>query len=47
MKDERLFLALEITGNIQKAKLLLQLIDMSINKGGKFPDVKMVLPEET
>lgn len=47
MRNERLDLAMEIVGNKGKALLLLKLIDMTVNKGGKFPDLKMVLPEES
>lgn len=46
MSDERLQIALEVTGSAEKAKLLIQLIDMTVNKGSKFPDVKMLLPED-
>ena len=47
MQDLRLQLALKITdGDRVKAGDLLNLIDFSIKKGSKFPDVKMVLPED-
>ena len=46
-KDERLELALSITkGDMPAALNLLNLIDFSIKKGGKFPNVKMVLAED-
>lgn len=45
--DVRLPLALAVTsGDMNKALKLLELIDYSMQKGSKFPDVKMVLPEE-
>ena len=47
MEDERLKLALTVTKNdLQAALNLLNLIDFSMRKGSKFPDVKMVLPDE-
>lgn len=47
MEDTRLELALSITnGDRAKAGDLLNLIDYSMRKSSKFPDVKMVLPEE-
>ena len=47
MDDVRLALALEITnGDRAKAGYLLELIDYSMQKGSKFPDIRMVLPED-
>ena len=47
MDDRRLPLALYITdGDKERALKLLELIDMSMYKGGSFPDIKMVLPED-
>ena len=45
--DERMAIAIELTKDVEKAKLLLQLIDMTVNKGGKMPNVKMVLADES
>ena len=47
MEDLRLGLATEIMGDKDRALKLIKLIDMTVNKGGSFPEnLKMVLPKE-